>query len=279
MESKTVSASGAFVFWTLASWSSQKQLAERFKDLGIEGYAPRPMAHSTALFEATKEVCAKCDTFIRQMKNPGSFAVVRETKTDQGNLYATERTVRLEEKDGKITILFNPFDDTAQKILDTFNSYLGYVPGTSIGTGLVALIKKYHGTTVRKTGGLYWLPDPSNWKGVAEAVEASAVQGQSRMYVASLEVNADSIRVVRDAIEAEIVQESQRLLAEISTGELGENALKNRCAYLEEMQRKIVEYEAILGESLSGLKEAVDKVQVATGMGAFLQLNADQPAA
>ena len=277
MQNTTVSTGGAFCFWTCATWSDQKKLQTLFSSLGLGAYAPKPMAVNVVLREALEKVLGRKtenawtdkDVLIRPMANANSFCVMEEHKGKTENEY--KQTLMCKIDTNTLKISFAPLDDRAAAVVSEFNEHRGYVSGSLVGSSLVALVKKMNGTTIRQTGGLYWLPSThaAEWKSIGDAVEACSVYGTSRVYLASMEVNAESIRVVRDAIKAEILRESERLLDEIATGELGDKAIASRKEYLEQLEAKVKEYEGIVGESLVDLRDALSKCATAIGMAAF----------
>lgn len=214
---------------------------------------------------------------VRSLKESGCFGVVEEERGEDANNYQQVLMAKLSGN----TLRFAPFDQTqADKIAACFNEMLGRVPGAAVGSALVSLVKANNGTTIRQTGGLYWLPHSRHamWKAVAGAVEKAAAHGESRVYLATMEVNADSIRVVRDAIKTEVVKESERLLAEAVKGELGKKALEARLMYIQSLEAKVQEYEGIVGESLDDLRVALGKVTTALGMVAFDVLTPEEAA-
>jgi hypothetical protein len=93
---------------------------------------------------------------------------------------------------------------------------------------------------------------------VGEAVEASAVGGKHSVYYIRHDMDADAVRAVRDAIVAEITQESKRIHEEILSGELGERALAYRAEEAEALRKKIALYEDLLDTGLEDLRQGLD---------------------
>ncbi len=280
MPSTQVSATGAFVCWTLAAWTDHKILTDQLSAIGLGGYVPKPPSPQVALHEALKEICASSDRLVRPLSEAAAYCVVKEKKVGRRNEYETERTARIDpDVKDRVSLLFNPYDDVAKEVHKTFDAMQGRVASSALSTSLVAIVKRLHGTAIRPTGGIYWVPNPELFEPIAKAVEASGLTGHHIVYIVGLHVNAQAVRLVKHAIEAEILAESQRLHEEISQADLGKKALENRCDYLSEMEKKVIEYEAILGESLTHLKDSLKTVQTAIGMGEFLNLASDEAAA
>jgi hypothetical protein len=274
MRESTASAAGGFIWWSCASWSSHDSLVDAFKAHHLEKFCPRPPSPAQALLEGMTEVCRQKDRIIRPLADEAGFCVVKEKRGTNANAYEQERTARLAPhvEGQKPTIFFNPLDEKAQAIVKAFNGYRTMVSATALGGALVNVAKHFSGTSMRKSGGIYWLPRLDKWRSFATAVEACAIHGASCLYLSTLHVDADSVRAVRDALASEIGAESERIMEEIKSHSLSDKALANRCEYLNVLQTKIAEYEEVLGESLTGLKDSLDRVQVALGVGSYLQL-------
>lgn len=274
MQAATVNASGAFVFWTCATWSNQAKLAEGMQAIGMGGFAPKPMAREVALREALEVVMDGKGRMVRPLAEANGFCVIEEEKGTDANNYVQVLMAKI---DGP-RITLKPFDqDQANKIADAFKAHLGYVPGHQVGHALVSIVKRFSGIAIRQTGGLYWLPikHAEAWRKIADAVEMASAIGQSKVYLATMAVNADSIRVVRDAIKREILAESERILTDLK-GDLGQKAIDGRLRYVKDLEAKVTEYEGIVGESLGDLREALGKCSHAVGLGAFRSLMGEE---
>lgn len=274
MQQRDVRGGGGMVFWTSASWSDQTKLKASLDAIGLGDYAPKPMALGVALKESLEEVMRNGtkNILIRPLAGDNGFCVMQEQKGATANQYQQKLTARFDAPNNRI--LFNPYDqDLAAKIVQQFNEHRGYVSGSEVGSALVALVKKLSGTPIRRTGGLYWLPSrhADTWKQIAEAVESASVYGASEVYLATMEVNAESIRVVRDAIRREIVAESSKIEEEITSSALGKRALESRMQHLEALKIKVAEYEEIVGEALVDLRDTLDRCASSLGVAAFQQ--------
>lgn len=276
---KNIKASGFQLFWTAASWSDPNHLKCGFHLLGLQGYEPSPMTPSPALREALCDYFRGKNVMIRPLKKEGGFLAIDESRGESNNEYKKLFSVNIQGETGT-RLSFDPLPDNAHEIANLYAKRLNSVAGHAIGTSLVKIVNKLRGTAIRKTGGIYWLHhrhfDLLNK--VRQVIEQSATFGQSIVYLPTLEVDAESIRVVKDAIQREILQESQAILNEMLKGDVGERAMKTRLAYLEELQAKVAEYESIVGESLKHLADALDNAKTASGLGAFQDMMRGQAA-
>lgn len=269
-----VKTAGFLGFWTVASFSDPLRLKEGFESIGME--APLPLQPSVALRESLVDHFRGNNVLVRPLDDEGGFLVLDETRGKDMNEYKKLFTVRVENEGKRLSFSPTPsdVDDIAKLYVKRRNS----VPGHAIGSALVRVVKKLRGTTIRRTGGIYWLHQRHApiWSTLQKVVQGSATFGQSEVYMATMKVDAESIRVVKDAIQREILGESQKLLDELTTGELGERAVESRLTMLKELKAKVEEYEGVVGDSLKHLTEALDNVMTASGVGAMHNLVREQ---
>ena len=277
VQNSSYASSGGFALWSLATWSDQAKLQSRFQAIGIGNYAPKPMAPSAVLREAlekvfgrkTENAWAEKKCLVRPLSEANGFCVLKEERGKERNLYPQVLMCKIDPE--TMVISFAPLDSNSAEVAREFNEHRKWVPGSQVGSSLVDLVKMLGGIAIRKSGGLYWLPARSfgQWRQIGEAVEACSAYGKSEVYLGTMEVNADSIRLVRDSIKTEILQESTKLMDEIAKGEPGEKAIKARLAYIDQLEAKVKEYEGIVGESMVDLREALNQCATAAGLAAF----------
>lgn len=274
MQDKQVSGGTFWTFWTCATWTDHGKLKYEMDAIGLGEAVPARMTDGAALYESLKVVfpgngkgSAK-DVLIRPLSELKGYAVVEEEKAKTKNEYKQLLMARIDNNQ----ILLHPFDqEQASLIVQEFGKHKSCVGGSEVGSMLVRLAHKYQATTLRQTGGIYALPMKWSdiWRKLSHAVESSSSSGRSIVYLATMEVNADSVRVVRDAIRREMATESKKLLDKIASGTMGDQATESAKIRLIDMEKKVQEYEAIVGESLSDLRDALNSCAVGVGMAAF----------
>lgn len=274
-----IKTSGFIAFWTSASWSDPYRLKTGFESIDLKGFEPTPMKPAQALREALMDHFRAKTIMVRPLKSEGGFIAIDEKRGDSNNDYKKLFSVHVQGEEGE-RLSFDPLPEDAQEIAGKYSQRLNSIPGHSVGSALVKIVASMRGTAIRKTGGVYWIngSHAAKWSGVQRVVEASATHGESRIYMATMKVDAESIRVVKDAIQREILQESQSILDEMLKGDVGERAMKTRLEYLDELQAKVAEYESVVGESLKHLAEALDNAKTASGLGAFQEMMRGQTA-
>lgn len=262
-------ASNFIAFWRLASWSDPAKLKNGFHSIGLAGFEPLPTPSPKALRESLNEHFKKRNILVRNLKGNG-LVVYEELKGEESNEYKRIFSVRV--IDGP-SLQFNPLPDMqeAQNIANLYGKYLSSVDGDAVSSSLVRWVRSRNGVPLRDNGGFYSMSHvhAETYGQIQQIVEGAAVEGHSRIYKASMLVDADSVKIVRDAIQQEIFQESERMLKEMQDHDLGERAMKHRLEHLVSLQDKVTEYEGIIGQSLNHLAQALDNVKTATGLGAF----------
>lgn len=264
---------GGVIFWSLAEWTDHAALKTGLTDAGFADFAPPARAPITALKDALVDVLGGSCVLIRPLASKDGFVVVREDRGEEDNNYATLMQAKVGE-DG--LLLFRPLNDKAREVVESYNRHIGYVSAGSVASSLVKIMGGLGKTTLRETGGLYWLPDHmlKQWEAVARATEVAACKGTSRLYLLRHLMDADACRAIRDAVQTEILAEAKRLEAELvdPTVDLGERALSHRGRLCIDLKDRIKSFEELLGESLASLHQAVDGVETALAAAALRDL-------
>jgi hypothetical protein len=262
---------GLVTFWQIAEWTEHALLQAGLTDAGFGDFVPPTRAPVTALKDALTDVLGGPRVLVRPLSKDG-FVVVREDRGEEDNQYTT----LMQAKVGDNVILYKPLNDKALAVTESYNRHIGYVSAGSVAGCLVKIMDSLGKTTLRESGGLYWLPDSqlSKWEAVAKATEAAVAKGNTRIYFLRHLMDADACRAIRDAVQTEILAEAQRLEAELmdSTVELGERALSHRGRLCIDLKARIVSFEELLGESLASLRQAVDGVETALAAAALRDL-------
>jgi hypothetical protein len=251
---------GGVTFWTIGEWTLRGLLRDGLEAAGFGALVPEPRPPAGALKDALQQVLGGPTTLIRPLKSRDGFCVIQEQRGDRVNSYQHTLIARI---DAALQITLLPYDERAQPIVDAYDAHLGMLRAQQVSAALVGILDRLGGTRLRPSGAIYWLPAlhlPA-WQKVAQVVEAAGFGRPNAVYVLRHQMDEDAIRAVRDAIVAEISAEAARLDQEVSSGELGERALGHRQAQAEELRRKILQYEDILGLGLQSLHQAVDRAE------------------
>jgi hypothetical protein len=257
---------GAIVFWSLGEYFYRSLLLERWTATGFERFVPAPRPHTAALRDALQQVVGGPRRLIRPLKKRDGFTVKDEVLGEDDNDYTHYLVAKVASRpeDEKVRIALDPLRaEEANRIVEQFNRYSGYLTRDQVASGLVALMLSLSATTLRPSGGLYWVPDFAvpHAAAAGAVVEECGASGRSALYVMRNVMDADACRAVRDAISAEVTAEIERLDGEVLGGALGERALQSRKDQVAELRLKVKEYEAILGEGLGALVQATQQTE------------------
>lgn len=265
IESRSLKVGGATVFWGLGEWTDLARLGENLGAVGFGDCVPERRPQMAALRDALEAQMGGPCVLIRPLVKKDGFTVVKEERGVEENEYSNLMRVRLEKlADDSTKLLFAPWDHRAQAITESYNKHLGLLRAGQVATALVKIITRLRATTLRPTGGLYWVPDESlaAWRDVALAVEQSAAEGKRHSVYTMLNVmDAEAVRAVRDAVVAEITADAARIYEEVFSGELGDKALANRKEQAELLREKCALYEELLGLGLSDVRAAIGRAE------------------
>lgn len=270
---------GAITYWA-GTETKREELLEHLAIEGHEHRCPQPRSAEACLKAALLRYCADqrangCGCIVLPHSSPDSegFELRNVTHRDKENDVEFIASIAPEHTDGNGNALDAPrlkltaghlTDDQLLRIDGYFRHELSVVTGAQIGTMLIRAVESLGGVCLRPGGALYYLPDAALpvWKTLVRAIEATG-QGGNRVYFVRTLLDASGARAVRDAIVAEARSAVAELEDGIKSGDLGERALKNRAAVAHALRAKVEQYESILGEALTAVKDAIDTAEQA----------------
>lgn len=259
---------GLVTFWGLSEFSNRERLRAGLELAGWGKETPSPMENVTALKHALSEVYTGSRYLIRPLSNRNGFAVMHEERGDEENQVKQVVSAKIGENG---LVLFG--DQTAVHMVEAaYARYLGRVIATQVSSALVRILHGMGGIRLRPSGSIYWLhgSKAEEWQAVCQAIEGAAEGGHSTGYTIAHNLDANAITAVQDAIIHEVNTEAKRLSDIILSGEVGERAIKARKAEAAELQKKVEQYENILGVGLQHLKKTLDDVSQTNAVAALL---------
>jgi len=252
------SISGAVVYWTASKDTSANTLAANLQAIGLGKFVPAPATDAVALKAAMTDLYAGATSgagtnLIRPDRN--GFSVVTETQGVFGLMHDTVLHARFAHGHLALTPQDHP---DAGRLLSAIQSQLDLVPTSSLTSALTAIVGHLGGVSMRPTGGIYWVPQRSleMWGKVIKAVQDS---GASAVYMAQTVADAESVRAVCAAIQAEVGAEVERIRHDLAEG-LTARSGRARSAQLSTLGNRLREYEADLGTTLGDLRDALSQM-------------------
>lgn len=266
---------GSVVFWKVGEYTRRQVLLDELSRHDLQRVVPEPRTPAACLRDALGDTFPKKQAFKifpKKQKDAFEIVAVKYHEEGQDNEYVKVYETKID-KEERITL--SPYNWTVLDILQgNYRKQLGLLRTAGVGQMLVNYCNEVQGTCLRPTGGLYWLPPDvvPRMKLVGAAVERAALaQGANVVYYLTHNMDEDAVRAVRDAITEEVLAASRRLYDEITSGEIGDRALKARVNEAQLVREKILAYEELLGCGLAHLKEAVGKAEGAVAAGAILE--------
>ena len=163
----------------------------------------------------------------------------------------------------------------AGELRAAYERHLGCMSANDVSTWMCELLKVVNGVSLRDTGGIYFIPRSSlaTWRAMMGAVRACSAH-------AVFEVPAlrsdEAVEAILDAITREAETAAADMEEEIIMTDLGARALRTRANRCEAIQRKLEDYEQLLGRGMDTLKERLGGLQ-AQMAAAALAASADEP--
>lgn len=287
-----VETAGCVTYWRASGSVSIEALSKAWTDAGLDPELLRkPPEPVTALRRATIDLATRVTvnettekrTLIRPCQEPHTWAVVEETVQEGfAPAYTTVAIVSFVESKPHVSRI----DGTEAQAVDVetlvtagFTSQQGLYAPEDITGWLVALSKKQNAVTLRDSGGVYFIPQPSMefWNKAADVIQAVSAQGHMVLRIPAMK-NAEAIAAITDAVSREAEQVAAAMDTELSlTGDeaLGTRALKTRSDQAKALLDKISAYEKLLGLQM----EIRERIEALAGNLAIAAMSAPEQAA
>jgi len=268
METNQNNLAGSAVFWTLGEDTDYQRVSTAMQLAGFSKFTPERMTNAAALKLTLERAYPKHEVFAVRGSTK-SFEVVRvtrETGTNK-NEYHHVLTATVDEWN---KIQSDSTDLATDSFLaDAFAKHAGTVPYANLSRALVDIVHELGGTTLRPSGGIYWIPNAKfdKWQKLAEGIESSGIK--NKVFALRTFLDEHSAAVLREALTMEIARESKEIdeiISDTSTSLKKANNAKNRAKAL---RNKIAASEDAFSMALPELKTALD---TATGQEAVASL-------
>jgi hypothetical protein len=252
---------GAITYWKLGGITDPDILASEFGKLGLSDFAPARRTWLQSLKSALSDL-KNAKQMIRPLKDKerDGYTIVNEDKGSHVNDYDCSASVAIDDN-GWINVHTGSLDHSELKKQTAY--YKGLLAGRAVTDTLVALVAKCDGIPLRPNGGVYFIPQSGLdlWRGVSAAITAAA--STNEITVAELEINADTVRDIRNALQEEIdalAAETEQIAIE---AQAGERLVANRINKVSEAIERIERYEGFLNETLTGCRDSVSRCTAA----------------
>ncbi len=211
---------GDIVYWTLAEARIDRSTLEKIwagAQLAPE-LLPEPPTAEKALKSAVREAAlGQPDRLIRLGKDDEAalvFAVVRETKHDDGSVtYQQETRIILDRKTESVSS-DHPGHDLANMIAARFRELRATHTPDDIRRSMMKVLDSCAAITLREHGGVVWVPAP--YADMVRRLQSGVERiGSSKLYILPVHASTDANRTLADAAKVAIEDELAQLKAEV----------------------------------------------------------------
>ena len=263
MKTNRLDIGGGITFWTLSDQTDFEKLSAGLRAAGFGKFAPEPRTAHSVLKETLEKLHPGGKVF--QTRNKEEFEVVRVSQQTGRNEYQHRLTARYEF--GRIVT-----DDSTQDEITnaTFADLRNRLPYHAITRILTEIVNAIGGTTLRPTGGIYWVrfENLERWELAAHAIESASLDGKSKVHVVRAVFDSGMVAAVAEGLTREIQTNAAEIDAALHDPAAGWKARGTQRAHAERLRQKVATYERDLGIALDGLRaeldRATDRVVIAT---------------
>ena len=259
---------GSAVFWTLGENTDYSKVSAALSLAGFAKFTPEKMTEYAALKLTLETDFQGCEVFPVK-GSPNTFEVVKVVRdsTDNKNEYRHILTARAT---GWQNVECDTHDGaTEYRLTESYRRNLATVPYHSMSRALVDIVYSLQGTTLRPSGGIYWIPNAQFevWQTIAQAIETAG--DRNKVFALRTFLDENSAAVLREALSAEIAREASTIDATLHDPVTGLKAAATARKRARDLRAKIAAYEQAFEMALPDLKRALDQ---ATGQEATAAL-------
>lgn len=248
---------GAITYWKLGGITDPDVLQAEFRKLGLDKHVPERRTYLQSLKSALGDM-KDAKQMIRPLKDKekDGYTIVAEDKGKRTNDYDCIASVAIDEE-GNIDVHTGSLDRMVLRKGVCY--YKDKLAARAVTDTLSELVEVCDGVPLRPSGGVYFIPlsGLALWKGIAAAIAAAS--DKNELTVAELEINADTVRDIRKALQEEIdalAAEAERIAAD---GNAGTRLVANRVGKASAQLEKIDRYEKFLNETLEHCRDSVER--------------------
>ena len=273
-----ISIRGTVVYWTLGNKTDADYLKQEFEKIGMAGLAPDKNTDKSSLKIALLSVCANRRRLVRPLVGERGYAIVTESKDVVGKSldHNVDFDVLLPDssstpifRDSQTGAIFNPAEENS--ILHRYQIEQDRCASHKLGISITRVIDQLHGTSLRPTGGFYWIPQGalSRWNLAAKAIQESASDGSNIIYSLKTAMDDDMKRAVIDGLSRELSTEIETMETDVMSGDLGKRALKTKQERCERLRSRVKGYKGMFSVALVDLEQSLERVESAVAMSAL----------
>jgi len=257
---------GALIWWELTGKVDYASLTTEWTAAGLDpALLPELPSALSALHRAVHDFAGK-RTLARRL-DAGHWALVEEAIVGVGAgkkpSYIVHITARLSDDPAHGATDDNPaliIEPEHNGIRERFEEYKAKLDTNDVSNWLIKRCVAHAAVSLRKLGGLYFVPRGTLDQFRAEARALEKASGNNIWRAPALRAE-EAVAAVLAGITAEAEAEAARFEEALIEGKLGERGLNNRVGDAQKMKAKLAHYEELLGVSLGALGEKLERLR------------------
>lgn len=289
---KTISTEGVLLWWDSAEVQRQP-LLDSLKGAGFSELMPMfdPVA-------CIKRVCNEVVEAVgmkvrgepidyRQLrKDVWGAQAVREIKGTEKNEYDFLFSMIAQGNDLEtLTVSFAKIDaanapEVASRVSDLetlarnwWIEFKDWIPAKDLTDAMRRLVFRLKGTMLKESGGLYFIPEENiaKFEQVCSGIEQSDTEARFTTGLTDLSANPRMFKRVIEGLEAEIMDQTQKMQAEIdhlstNSKKMRRNGIERRLKDICDWTEKVEYYEKLMGVAMPKLRDAIGEAKYSIGV-------------
>lgn len=252
---------GASIFWTLGEETDHTRYAEALKQAGFGKFTPQRPTEAAALKQTLATQFGGASYDIDPIKGAAqpTFEVCTVRTIDVNN----GRNIHDHKLTARVTVTGNVTTDTGDAVLEhtlteRFRRIRSTVSYQAVSKSLVEIVYSLNGTTLRPSGGIYFVPTVGleRWEMVANALESSSPK--NRCFSMRVLLDEHTAAAIREALTAEIAREGAAIEAVLHDPATSLQSAGTQLVKANLLRQKIESYEGMFDLILSDLKKELD---------------------
>jgi len=243
---------GAFVWWRLSGDMNIMSLEATWAENHLKEPMPSKPSFQVALRRAVNEQANRRRLIRPLPKDQSGYAIVDESPDHEKTLNYDIACKVYFERSGKVAISGGS-DVMRSEILAAYERHLSTVSASDVREWLTGvIIPTVLALKLRDGGGVYFIPQPTlaKFRAIVRCVKWSS---DHAIFAVPAMKTEDAVEGIIDALRHESETTLQKLKEDLDKGELGVRALKSRLDACAQQEKKLTQYELMLGRKQMGI--------------------------
>jgi hypothetical protein len=267
---------GTIALWETSSDFVLTQVQSAFASVALGKLAPRPRTELAALKSGLHMMHGRSQGQ-RVAPLGDGYAVLHERVGADRQIETTQVLTAWFEGDpsnGGRRLCVTPAEQW-HEVKAAMDTAKGNIDGEAVSAALVNACAALCGFPLRRSGGVYWLPEGAHgdWERLGAGIEAASPTKSARCHSLRTTGDARTIRAVVEAFTREADALTAEVGAELDAGGVSEKVANNRAAAMAERVANAELLEKVLGVGLEEVKGRMGAMQERSGNAALLALN------